>query len=334
MVQLGSTPENNFTSTQFKTWNPNIQGVCDLLVADQYACISAPGGTYISPPASNSSSGNAGQQRGGGDGSGTATGSGSVAGGGRNSTTVTVGGAAPSPTQSGITPLCTEYAEAQAGDGCFSLSSLWQITEADLYTWNTVLGPDGANCSTQLFADFWYCIAIQGSTTTSSSPSSTSTAPSVPSPVQSGINPQCTSYAEAVSGDFCSEFASANGITTGQLYLWNPILGANGANCATEFQANTYYCVGAPSATATTTTSASSTTTSASTIPSPTQSGIISSCNKYAEAVSGDFCSEFAPANDMSTDQLYAWNTILGANGANCNMEFQANTYYCVGVSS
>lgn len=40
--------------------------------------------------------------------------------------------------------------------------------------------------------------------------------------------------------------AAANrlaGITTTQLYTWNPILGSNGADCSTEFQAGVGYCV-------------------------------------------------------------------------------------------
>ena len=329
-----STAQNNITTTQFVTWNPNLLGFCDQLTAGQYACVTAPGGSYISPPVSNATTNDGTQQRGGGDGSGTATGSGTAAGGGRNATTIAVGGQAPSPTQSGITPSCTQYAQAQSGDGCYSLSSLWQISEQNLYAWNTVLGPNGANCSTELFASYWYCIGVQAVTITSSSsssaPSSTSTgASTTPSPVQSGIDPQCTTYAEAQSGNFCSAFASGNNITPAQLYQWNPILGQNGQDCDTEFQADTYYCIGAPTTAAPTTTPSS-----VPAAPSPTQTGIVSNCDKYAEAMSGDTCSNFAQTNQITTAELYTWNTILGADGSQCSTEFQANTYYCTGVSS
>ena len=324
MAEHISTAQNSVTAYQFATWNPNLQGFCDQLVAGQYACISAPGGSYISPPASNSTTDAGTQQRGGGDGSGTATGSGGPAGGGRNATIVSPGGPAPSPTQTGISPRCTEYAQAQSGDGCFSLATLWQISEQDLYAYNTVLGPNGANCSTELFSGYWYCIAIQGASSTTSAPGSS---PTVPSPVQSGINAKCTSYAEAKAGDSCSAFASGNNITPAQLYLWNPVLGPNGEKCDTLFEANEYYCIGAP---------ATVTTTSISTpaAPTPTQSGIAKNCNKYAKAIVGDTCFGFAQANDITTDQLYEWNTILGSGGAQCSTQFQANTYYCVSVSS
>ena len=237
-----------------------------------------------------------------------------------------MGGTAPSPTQSGITPFCTEYAEALSGDGCYALTSLWEISESDFYSWNTILGPNGVDCSTKLFAGYFYCIGVENSTITSSATTSTSTAVSTPSPVQSGIDPQCTKYAEAASGGTCFAFASTNGITPAQLYQWNPVLGVNGASCSTLFEANVYYCVGAPPVVAATTTTSSA--------PTATQSGIISTCNKYATPASGSGCDDFATANGITPTELFTWNPVLGVNGANCNSEFWANEYYCVGVSS
>ena len=323
MAKHISTAQNSVTAYQFTTWNPNLKGLCDQLEAHQYACISAPGGSYISPAASNSITDAGTQQRGGGDGSGTATGSGGPAGGGRNATTVSPGGPAPSPTQSGISPKCTEYVQAQSGDGCFSLATLWQISVQDLYAYNTILGLSGVNCSTELFNGFWYCIGIQGASTTSAPGSS----PTVPSPVQSGISAQCTKYAEAKAGDFCTAFASGNNITPAQLYLWNPVLGPNGEKCDTLFEANEYYCIGSPTAPITTSISTPA-------APTPTQSGISRSCNKYAMAVAGDTCFSFAQANTITMDKLYEWNTVLGSGGSQCSKQFQANTYYCVSVSS
>ena len=69
------------------------------------------------------------------------------------------------------------------------------------------------------------------------------------------------------------------------------------------FQANTYYCVGV-------------------TIPSPTQANSIpENCDVYAEAPSGSYCSLFASDNNITTAELYQYNTILGTNGANCSSE-------------
>ncbi|MCJ1307825.1 hypothetical protein MMC25_001473 [Agyrium rufum] len=151
-----------------------------------------------------------------------------------------------------------------------------------------------------------------------------------PAPTQAGIAPNCNEYAQAVSGDSCSKFASDNNITPTNLYAWNSVLGAAGVNCNTELFSGYYYCIGVQIAP--TTTIFAPPATSTVVVPSPTQTGIIPSCNLFAEAVSGDYCSIFAQENDITSDQLYTWNTVLGANGANCNTEFWAGYYYCVGV--
>ncbi len=117
----------------------------------------------------------------------------------------------------------------------------------------------------------------------------------------------------AVSGDACATFASNNGITPAQLYAWNSVLGANGAYCASSFWAEEYYCVGVSSGSSTTTITPGTST--AVTAPGPTQTGITSSCNKYAMAASGDTCAAFASAHGITAAQLYAWNTVLGTNG-------------------
>ena len=67
--------------------------------------------------------------------------------------------------------------------------------------------------------------------------------------------------------------------------------------------------------------------------PTPIQGGVISTCNKFAKAASGEYCSLFADNNSITTAQLYLWNTVLGSNGQNCDSSFWADEYYCVGVS-
>ncbi|KAL3418045.1 LysM domain-containing protein [Phlyctema vagabunda] len=329
VVQDISTAENNITTTQLLSWNPNLQGLCDEL-SNQYICISAPGGSYVPPPVSNATSSDAGQQRGGG--SGSTTGSGSAAGGGRNATVVPIGGTAPSPTQSGITPLCTEYAMASKGDGCYSLTELWRIPEANFFEWNTILGPDGEDCSTLLFADYYYCIdVLTAATSTASTPSSTGVA--APGPTQSGIISTCNKFAESISGLGCYDFAVKEGITPAQLYAWNTVLGVDGADCGTKMLSDEYYCVGVSTSASATSTSTAIPSTTGVVAPGPTQSGIISTCNKFAESISGLGCYDFAVAEGITPAQLYTWNTILGVDGANCGTQLLAEEYYCVGVS-
>lgn len=322
-----STAQNNITVQQLVQYNPNLDGTCDA-ISPQYVCITPPGGAYIPPPV-NASSTNAGQQqRGGGDGS--STGNQTTVGTGNPAVTIKAGGAAPSPTQSGIVAGCLVFSNASAGDGCYSFSQEHNITSNNLYAWNGVLGAAGAYCATEFWAGYWYCIGTNTSQPTpTSTPTPVSSGQPAPTPTQSGIVSSCDKYAKANSGDTCASFATNQGIGTAQLFTWNTQLGATGQNCSNEFWAGYYYCVHAPTAA----TSTSAPTHTASPAPSPTQSGIVANCNKYYLAKSGDGCYSFAQENAITTNQLYAWNTQLGASGQNCGTQFWAGYYYCVGVS-
>lgn len=304
-----STSNLTVTPTIFLSWNPTINGLCDSLTPNDYICAGPPGGMYVPPPPPPGSNNDNNQQRGGADGSST----------GRfgNATVQCTSVQQPDPVQDGILSSCKTWCQAYPDDYCYQFAMETNMTQAQLYQWNPVLGQGGAKCQTQFQAGYWYCVN-DGSikpTTTMSNPTPTSTGTPGPSPTQSGITPDCNKYQIAKSGDYCYKFASDNGITTDQLYEWNTVLGSGGANCQTQFQAGEYYCIGVKP-------------------PSPTQSGIASNCNKYQIAKSGDYCYEFAQNNNITTDQLYMWNTVLGSGGANCQTQFQAGEYYCIGVSS
>ena len=64
--------------------------------------------------------------------------------------------------------------------------------------------------------------------------------------------------------------------------------------------------------------------------PSPTQKGISASCTKYNQAKKGDYCSTFAQENNITPNQLYALNNVLGDMGKNCDTAFWSGYYYCV----
>ncbi|KAH7360209.1 hypothetical protein BKA65DRAFT_576795 [Rhexocercosporidium sp. MPI-PUGE-AT-0058] len=314
----------NVSTMLFLSWNPNIMGLCNNLTANQYVCSSPPGGLYLLPaPINGTNTDASGQNRGGQ---------------GPVGVVPTTNSTAAAPTQPDISSNCTKFAYAGSGDTCFGFTQSFKITMADFTTWNPALGyPDGHNCTTQFWLGYDYCVEINGgsSSTTSSSTShpTTSTTTSLPYPTQSGIIATCNKFKDAESGDYCYIFASNNGITTTELYAWNPILGPNGENCGTQFQAGVDYCVGISS---TSTTSSVTKTTSATPTTStvPTQSGIATNCNKIVVAQSGDYCYIFAQNNNITTAQLYQWNPILGANGENCSLQFQLGEGYCVSVSS
>ncbi|KAK6424444.1 Chitinase 2 [Elasticomyces elasticus] len=83
---------------------------------------------------------------------------------------------APGPTQSGIVSTCSTYLMANPGGSCTAFASRAKISLAQLYAWNSVLGPNGENCTTNFWANEYYCVAVRGGTT--SVPTSTSTAKS------------------------------------------------------------------------------------------------------------------------------------------------------------
>lgn len=230
------------------------------------------------------------------------------------------------------------------GDDCSTFATNNSITTSELYAWNPIVGAHGENCTSQFWAGYYYCVGTTsgGSTTSTVSStlsasvvsSTTITASSIPSPTQAGsIISTCSKYTQAPSGGTCSDLATANGITLSQLGQWNSVLGTSGADCDTEFWCGYYYCVGVTSSSSTSTSSAVASATSPLTIPSPTQTGIVSNCGNFAEAHSGDYCSLFASDNNITEAQLYSWNTVLGTNGANCGTELWSGYYYCTGIS-
>jgi LysM repeat protein len=182
-------------------------------------------------------------------------------------------------------------------------------------------------------------ITASGTTGTQSSSASQATA-EPPGPTQSGQPANCVTWYVAQSGDDCAKVEKLYQLSDEQFHEWNP---AVSSDCSTGFWADEAYCVGvsddnSSSVTSTPTptpTTSTIPTTSAASVPSPTQANsIASNCNEYAQAQSGNYCSQFAQDNNISESNLYAWNTVLGANGANCDNDFWSGYYYCIGVSS
>ncbi|KAJ5987635.1 hypothetical protein N7451_012000 [Penicillium sp. IBT 35674x] len=72
------------------------------------------------------------------------------------STTTTGSVTTPTPTQTGMVSGCTEFYEAESGDGCWAIAVDHGITEAEFIDWNPAVGTDCA----QLWPDYYYCIAV------------------------------------------------------------------------------------------------------------------------------------------------------------------------------
>ncbi|GIJ81614.1 hypothetical protein Asppvi_000113 [Aspergillus pseudoviridinutans] len=224
----------------------------------------------------------------------------------------------PSPTQDGLIDTCTTFYMAVAGDTCDKIVAKYgTFTSAEFLSWNPAVGAD---CS-GLWAKTYYCVGIPGTPTTK--PSTTAVPTGVPSPTQSGLISTCNNFYMAVAGDTCDKIVAKYGTFTSAEFLsWNP---AVGADCS-GLQAKTYYCVGVPG---TPTTKPTTTPTTTPTGPSPTQTGIISTCTQYHKAVDGEDCAGLVKQYGTFTlDQFLSWNHAVGADCSG----FWLGYYYCVGV--
>lgn len=216
----------------------------------------------------------------------------------------TVSGA-PEPNQPGnAIPACVAYEQAAQGDWCSAFADRHGVALEDLYSWNTVLGANGENCSSLFWSGYWYCVAV-GPT-------------AAPEPNQAGnAITACYAYQQAAQGDWCSAFADRYGIALQDLYRWNTVLGSNGENCGSLFWSGYNYCVDVAPVPA----------------PEPNQAGnAVSGCYAYEMSEQGDWCTAFADRHGVAYSDLYAWNSVLGANGANCGTSFWSGYYYCVAV--
>ncbi|KAK8131957.1 hypothetical protein PG999_000130 [Apiospora kogelbergensis] len=215
--------------SSFYQWNPAVGDQCQNLWLHASYCVAGPGWDTVVTSISASSV--------------ATTSAGAPVTPNPGSAEVT----APGPTQSGIVPSCSKYAKTEAGDSCTAFAARNDITPAQLYAWNSVLGADGSSCNTALWANEWYCVGVSGGPTkTSAPPATTATATTTsvvpPGPTQTGIPGNCNAYAIPISGDGCWSFADRNGITLDNFYKWNPAVG----ECA-NFWGGEAYCIGVTS---------------------------------------------------------------------------------------
>ncbi|PWY73001.1 hypothetical protein BO70DRAFT_413661 [Aspergillus heteromorphus CBS 117.55] len=238
----------------------------------------------------------------------------------------------------GADPDCSEWVAYTDGLTCAKIEEEYGISELEFLSWNPYLVLVYTSCD--VAAGFDYCVDVDfltWGTSTSSSSSSVSTSSgdgvTTPSAIQTGMTSTCDKFYLVASGDSCSTIAADAGISLADFYAWNP---AVGDTCA-DLWADDYVCidvigfVASTTAAVTTTIAISSTTTSAGdgiTTPSPIQTGMSSTCDKFYLVESGDSCSTIASDAGISLADFYAWNPAVGDTCA----DLWADDYVCIDV--
>jgi hypothetical protein len=145
-------------------------------------------------------------------------------------------------------------------------TTLGYLEVADFQKWN--LGVDCTNLT-----NAYYCVA---NFTSLPLPS---TASVLPSPIQSGIAPSCTSWYQATVGDDCGLIPQYfQTFTTTDFFTWNPALKSD----CSGLVIGDYYCVAVPGTPTKPTTTVSATTLPTNGVgPQPEQPGIPGNCTSY-----------------------------------------------------
>ncbi|KAL4911937.1 hypothetical protein BDW62DRAFT_206942 [Aspergillus aurantiobrunneus] len=209
---------------------------------------------------------------------------------------------------------------------CPWIESFYNITQEQLQTWNPWLAGD---CDTALYANLGrsdmraVCVGVGPASlaTTSAITTSTLSTATPAAPTQTGIVAGCQRYHTIASGEDCSTLESKFDVTLAQLYEWNPSIGKTCTNLWLGYA----YCVEGPSAI----TTAKTTTSTAGPVPTQTQTGIVSDCNKYYTVISGDSCAKIEGNYGITFAQFYEWNPAIGSN---CD-SLWVGYAVCVGVS-
>ncbi|KAL4901977.1 hypothetical protein BDW74DRAFT_169739 [Aspergillus multicolor] len=282
----------SFTLEQFYSWNPAVKNDCSGLQAGYYVCVGVSGSITTTK------------------------------------TTMTTTTSAPSttttdphsPQQSGIAENCNDYYFVVSGNTCIDIASDNGISLNDFYSWNPAVGTTCAG----LQAGYYVCVGVSGlssstpyacycilmstgaSTTTKTASTTTTATSSGPSPTQSGITSDCTTYYQAKAGDSCWSITNEEYtyLTQDLFYQWNPAVGSTCSN----LQAGYYYCVA-----------------TSDVAPMPDS---ISTCVKWHQVASGDTCWDIQQQYGITAAQFGRWNPYVGSGCASLWLGY----FVCVGV--
>ncbi|KAJ5220572.1 hypothetical protein N7468_009776, partial [Penicillium chermesinum] len=173
---------------------------------------------------------------------------------------------------------------------------------------------------------------------TSASAASTSSSSAPYRPQQTGTATTYDRYHLVVKGDSCNAIQSQYDISLAEFLAWNLSLTSDKALALTRatdcnnLLVGYYYCVDIPGATkVATTTTVPVTTTPADgiTTPSPIQTGMTATCNKFDLVKAGDTCFVIANKYNIPLARFYDWNPTVGSSCAHLDV----GDYVCVDIT-
>ncbi|KAK4207995.1 lysM domain-containing protein-like protein [Rhypophila decipiens] len=228
-------------------------------------------------------------------------------------TPVPTGTPKPSPTQPNVSKDCKAWYKVVSGDGCQVIVDRYKtFTLAQFYSWN----PDVGNTCAGLPLDTYVCVGITGTPTTPP------VDPNKPSPTQPNVNKDCKAWYKVVGGDGCQSIVDKyKTFSLTQFYGWNPDVG----NTCAGLPLDTYVCVGVTGTPSQPT--PPKPTVTGTTPPTPVQSGVSKTCNKWYYVVSGDQCVAIASRFSITPANFFRWNPAVNTACSN----LAVSVYVCVG---
>ncbi|PYH37474.1 uncharacterized protein BO87DRAFT_404513 [Aspergillus neoniger CBS 115656] len=234
-------------------------------------------------------------------------------------TTTTAAVPTNSPAMPGIVDNCDGFYKVSSGDHCDTIAETYGITTAQLLSWNSEINDSCSN----LWLDYYICIHVPGSTTTTpETPEPTEDPGSSPTPQMPGIVDNCDEYYKVASGDNCETISKSYGISTAQFKSWNIKVNDDCSNLWLDY----YVCVHTPGTTTTTTAAPDPTNDPSS--PTPQLPGIVENCKSFHLIKDGENCWSISNEAGISLAQLREWNTELNAACDNLWLGY----YVCIGV--
>ncbi|KAL4860947.1 hypothetical protein BDV12DRAFT_191404 [Aspergillus spectabilis] len=216
------------------------------------------------------------------------------------------------------TTTTTTQPPTTANPTCGTIAQRYGITTAQLLSWNSEINADCTN----LWLDYYICIHVPDSTTTSKAAPEPTEETSTPTPLMPGTADNCDEFYQVVSGDQCGTIAQAHGIPVGQFRSWNTEINADCTNLWVDY----YVCVHVPGTT--TTVPATPEPTEDPTGPTPQLPGTVSNCKSFHLIESGDSCWSIYTEAGITLAQLRQWNSHIDAACSNLWLGY----YICVGV--